>query len=76
MISGKCVVICTVFLSHLVADAERHLWDLDVDERVVHGCPLLHLVNVVQCRLREANQYQYHQYLKSSMAATHHISWK
>lgn len=45
-----------VFLdvTHLVADAEGHLRNLDVDEGVVHGGSLLHLVNVVHRMLEEA----------------------
>lgn len=41
-------------VTHLVADAEGHLWNLDVDEGVVHGGSLLHLVDVVHGMLEEA----------------------
>lgn len=40
-------------ITHLVADAERHLRNLDVDEGVVHGGSLLHLVDVVHRMLEE-----------------------
>lgn len=40
-------------LANLVADTEWHLWDLDVNEGVVHGSPLLHLVNVIHWVLEE-----------------------
>lgn len=33
--------------THLVADAEGHLGNLDVDERVVHSSPLLHFIDVI-----------------------------
>lgn len=41
-------------ITHLVADTERHLRNLDVDEGVVHGGSLLHLVDVVHGMLEEA----------------------
>lgn len=31
----------------LVADAQWNLWDLYVDEGVVHGSSLFHLVNII-----------------------------
>lgn len=39
--------------THFVADAQRNLRNLDVDEGVVHSCSLLHLVNVVHRMLVE-----------------------
>lgn len=37
--------------THLVADTQRHLGNLNVDERIVHRGSLLHLINVVDWML-------------------------
>lgn len=38
--------------THLVADTQRHLGNLNVDEGVVHSSSLLHLINVIDRMLR------------------------
>lgn len=42
--------------SHLIADTEGHLWNLDVDEGVVHSRSLLHLLNVINRMLVGGNK--------------------
>lgn len=39
--------------THLIANTEGHLRNLNVDEGVVHGSPLLHLIDVIDRMLME-----------------------
>lgn len=41
--------------THLIADTEGHLWNLYVDEGVVHSGSLLHLIDVIDRVLAEGN---------------------
>ncbi len=42
--------------THLIADTEGHLGNLDVNEGVVHSSSLLHLVDVVNRMLLRGNE--------------------
>lgn len=46
---------CHAQKTHLIADTERHLGNLDIDEGVVHGSSLLHLIDVINRMLEERN---------------------
>lgn len=41
--------------SHLIADTQGHLGNLNVDEGVVHSSSLLHLINVINRMLLGRN---------------------
>lgn len=40
-------MLCNAQRTHLIADTEGHLGNLDVDEGVVHSSSLLHLIDVI-----------------------------
>lgn len=50
---------CHVQKTHLIADTEGHLGNLDIDEGVVHSSSLLHLVDVIDRMLEEGNAISY-----------------
>lgn len=41
--------------THLIADTEGHLGNLDIDEGVVHSSSLLHLIDVINRMLEKGN---------------------
>lgn len=54
------IIMCFIYTSHcmkthLIADTEGNLWNLDVDEGVVHCSSFLHLIDVINGVLQGAN---------------------
>lgn len=58
--------VCRIFFaqkSHLIADTEGHLGNLDIDEGVVHSRSLLHLIDVINRMLEGGHCQLFHLFI-------------